>query len=193
MNNPAIGWVSRYVGRETRTPVHLLTHCLLVVGSGAVPRLPKTGSDAAARSAPLAAVGCTRRIPRAPALAGSEQVSDVNLLLPAARCELVGNSDDLYPRSVIQREDVPDFYGVVALEGLEDLTVSLGRHPSWVTSDAAVVNSYLDHAATLHRRWPARMNLAGLGGDDPRLLCLGEVRPRSPHASIASLQRARGS
>jgi hypothetical protein len=36
---------------------------------------------------------------------------------------------------------------VVALKGPEDLTVAFGSHPSWVTSDAAIVNSYLNHAA----------------------------------------------
>jgi hypothetical protein len=77
----------------------------------------------------------------------SEQVSDVNRLLPAARCKALAHSDDPYLRPIIQCEDVPNVYGVVALKRLEDLTVAFGSQPSWVTSDAAVVNSYLNHAA----------------------------------------------
>jgi hypothetical protein len=71
----------------------------------------------------------------------------VNRLLPAPLREAFGDSDDSYPRLVMKRENLPNFYGVVTLKGLEDLTMSLRSYTGWVASDTAVVNSYLDHAA----------------------------------------------
>jgi hypothetical protein len=82
-----------------------------------------------------------------------EQVPDVNRLLPAPGCELVGNSDDLYPDSVIQRENLPNFYGVVALK-------------VWRTSPCPWVSPELDHVRRgrrerLSRSW--RLHYTGNG------------------------------
>jgi hypothetical protein len=101
----------------------------------------------------------------------SEQVPDVDRQLPAAGRQAFVDSDDSYLRSIIQCEHFPNFYGAVALKGLENLAVSFGSQPAWVASSAAVVNSYLNHAATLHRRPPAPKASSGVAvtcGDEER-------------------------